>query len=309
MELLLKKISKYYGKNCRLVSKFDTGNYGETYRVNLDLEDYVMKIIPKVEKSSLNQMLPFLHFINNENVMVPHPLKAIDGHWYYETDYKNKPVYIYIYPLLTGENLEDTVEESIDRGRIKELGIELASLHNAMNCYPREKLSSLNMWYETDGLFMIFEEVHKDISNDILIAYEKSIEQLKQFDLAYDQVIHNDMHMANILYHKATKQFKFIDLEDSVIGNRIMDIAILCFDLQVIGGTQERISKGVADLISGYETLLPLNEAERDIIPVMLKVLEIASYINFYVYKDQNDPWLKKFFDGREEKIINPMNA
>ncbi len=305
MELLLKSISEHYGKTVQIIKEFPTGNYGMTMKVSLDDELCVMKMIPSSDRSKLDHILPFQYFINKHGLNVPCPLKTINGTWFFETIYEGKTMLVYVYPLLTGENLENSIEDSISKGLLKSLGKEVAKLHQVMSDYPKSELKHFRPWDVGEGLFVIYEEINKDIPQVLIDIYEKSRADFKQLNLPMNQTIHGDMHFANILYDSTLESLEFIDLEDCVMGSSIMDIAILCFDLPIVCPSVESTSAGIADIIEGYEALCPLTKEEKQALPILLKMLETASYVNCYGYRDMPDPWLSRFFDGREKNILS----
>jgi hypothetical protein len=47
-----------------------------------------------------------------------------------------------------------------------------------------------------------------------------------------------------------------------------------------------------------------VNPGQVAAIPACLKLLEAASYINFYPHKDSGDPWLETFYKGRKEGLL-----
>lgn len=299
-----KSIETHYGKKVGEMRRFQTGNYGETYKVSLDSEAFVVKVFPETEAGSLGQMLDLLHYINEHNIQVPNPMKTLDNQWFVREVLNEKPVMYYVYPFLEGINLEDTIQEAIEGGLLNKLGSELARLHQFMRSYPAEYLKDKRKWNEVEGLMVIYEIVHEDIPKTIVEVYHSQREALNQLQLCENQVVHSDMHLANILLSEENKAFRFIDMDECVIGNPVMDIAVLCFDLPVICTEEELWQKGLKDLLTGYEEVTPLEQKEKEAIPIMLKLLEIASYINYYAYREVPDPWFQHFFEGRRDKIL-----
>jgi Ser/Thr protein kinase RdoA (MazF antagonist) len=176
-----------------------------------------------------------------------------------------------------------------------------------MQSYDEKYLTDIKKWCETNCLFTIFEEVNPEIDEDVLKRYEEVRNCLAETQDADDAIIHSDLHFANVLYDKEMDRYKFIDLEDVVLGSVQMDLSILIFDLPVIIKDEKNLEKGIKDIIRGYNSITKLDEKQVATIPLYLKLLEIASYINFYAYKDSDDSWIQSFYKGREERILGSM--
>ncbi len=305
MEKVIRNIYENYGFNAQFLEEFPTGTYGVTIKLKVNDELYVLKMILYEENTALNYILPLMHFIGTHGVSVPCPVRTIDGQLYCSTVYELKSMFMYLYPMLVGENLEDSINTIIQNGLTKELGKMVADFHEIIKKYPREELKHLKTWEDSESLFVIFEDINEKISKDIVEVYNKSREDLNQLNLAMDEVIHCDLHTANILYDSEKESFNILDMEDCVLGSRVMDISVLCFDLSVICSSKESWQKGFDDLLLGYESITSLTEIEKAAIPTLVKLLETASYINFYKYKEEEDSWMQSFYKGREKKILH----
>jgi len=303
MDKFIQSIELIYGKDISFIEEFDTGNYGTSLKVLIDGKTYVMKIIPRDETGRIEVLLPILKHINQQGVSVPGPIVTDDGRYMCQTLYNGKEMSVYVYPLLEGKNLENLFDKVINKGYMYDLGKELANLHKSMNEYD-ECIEKLPSWENAEGLFVIYEEIHKDIPNEVIAMYDKYISELKAANLKMNQLIHGDMHMANIVVDKLNS-FKFIDMEECMYGNCMMDIAILVFDIPVVCSDETMSKKGIQDLLRGYNSVNEISFKESSTIPLMLKILEVASYINYYRYKDSSDIWLHKFYNNREERILN----
>ncbi len=301
---LLNIIKKNYQLYLHIEKKFPTGNYGETFKLFSESNQYVLKIIPKVNIDSVKRKLEFSKFLSDSSVNVPCPINTINDELYCLGNYENEEVLYYMYEFLEGINLEDSISKTINNGGFKILGKEIAKLHNAMNNYPIEKLSDIEKWNDVDGLMVIYEDIHKDIPSEITNLYKKYRSEFDKLNLQNNQMIHNDMHMANILYHNEEKIISFIDIEECALGNKVMDLAVLIFDFPVVCSQGELVKKGITDILEGYESINPLSKTEKKSLPLLLKMLETASYINFYKYKGEPDKWLTSFFSNREDILL-----
>jgi Ser/Thr protein kinase RdoA (MazF antagonist) len=300
-----------YGKECTVVKEFSTGNYGKTYELLSEGESWVGKMIPADDKSRINDILQLQKHISNHGVFVPDPAYAKNGRLYDTFNYRDNEYLMLLYRKLSGENVEDRIDDYIEQDKLYDLGREVALLHQAMQSYNKNKLASVKKWQEADCLFTIFEEVDPDIDAGVLKRYEEIRNSLTETQDKDEEIIHSDLHFANVLYDKEMDRYKFIDLEDVVMGNIQMDLSILLFDLPVITNKEEKkqnILKGVIiEIIRGYNSIIHLNEMQIETIPSYLKLLEIASYINFYAYRDSDDIWLQTFYSGRKERILRNL--
>lgn len=304
MEALLQYIYENYKLKAKFIEEFPTGNYGITMKLEIEGQFFVLKLIPYEENHSLNKILPFMHFLASKGANVPYPVKDYKGNLYSNVNYKDNVMSLYIYPMLEGENLEDSIEDIISCNLTSNLGKMIAQLHKAMAEYPQDKLKGTKTWDEGESLFAIYETLNDNIPCEVVNLYNEKKKELKQLNIEMKKMIHCDLHMANILYDKMSHKFKILDMEDCVLGNRLMDLSTLCFDMSILCQSETKWKKGFQDLLSGYEHILSISDDEKKAIPIMVKILEIACYINFYEYKNENDPWMKSFFCNREEKIL-----
>jgi Ser/Thr protein kinase RdoA (MazF antagonist) len=208
---------------------------------------------------------------------------------------------------LRGENVENNIDEYIQHKKLYHLGRDVAFLYQTMQSYHHEELTQIHPWSTTECLFTLFEDVLPEIDGMILERYEDAkndVMAIQEFD---NDLIHSDLHFANILFDKELEKYKFIDFEDVVFGAVQMDLAIMIFDLPVIiqhKEHQHQIEHVIIELIQGYHSIHPLNAKQVITIPKYLKLLETASYLNFYSYNHSDDSWLQTFFQERKERIL-----
>jgi Ser/Thr protein kinase RdoA (MazF antagonist) len=303
-------ILEAYGKECTIVKEFPTGNYGKTYELLSEGESWVGKVIPADDKSRINSILQLQKHISNNGVFVPNPAYTKNNRLYDTFNYNDNEYLMLLYRKLSGENVEDRIDDYIKQNKLYDLGREVALLHQVMQSYNKQQLTNVKKWLETDCLFTIFEEVDPGIDASILKRYEEIRNSLTETQDTDEEIIHSDLHFANVLYDKEMDRYKFIDLEDVVLGSVQMDLSILIFDLPVImkkEANKKNIESVSIEIIRGYDSIIQLNEKQIATIPLYLKLLEIASFINFYASKDSDDIWIQTFYSGREERVLRNL--
>jgi Ser/Thr protein kinase RdoA (MazF antagonist) len=168
------KIHEAYGMECTEIEEFSTGYSGKTYEILSNGESWVVKLIPAEDKVRVNETLNFLRHISDSGISVPNPVVTKSGELFDMLVHDATGHIMYVYRKLTGENAEDRIDDHIHQNKMRDLGCEVALLHQAMQSFDREKLAGTTRWNETDCLFMVSGEVNPGIDADILRDLENA---------------------------------------------------------------------------------------------------------------------------------------
>ncbi|MHC4225614.1 MAG: phosphotransferase enzyme family protein [Planctomycetota bacterium] len=308
MNGIAKRIEEVYGIRCRSVRPFPTGNAAVTCEVVMDQDRRVVKILPIGDRLRSVQLLRLQRFIGGRGISAPAPVRTASGELCATILYEGEERMMFMYRKLDGENAERHVDGLVRAGNFQELGREVARLHEAMQAFGKARLTGLKSWHRTDCLFSASDAGGADAR--IWKRYEDRRDALIETNGACADVIHGDLHLANVLFDGEADRFRFIDLEGVVLGSVQMDLATLIFDLPVVMrlvGSRRGAGAPVSDLIRGYRSIRRLSERQLRSIPGILNLLEASCYLKFRKLEGHGGPWIGEFLPGREERILKDL--
>ena len=235
-------------------------------------------------KAMIQEEHDFLSDLEDGGLPVVAPLKLFTGNTIEEAN----GMYFSCFPKAKGRMCQELLPKDLQR-----LGRSLARLHNIGESRTFEHRPSLTVEEILDpGLKASQEHCAPELREKYRIAAEDVADYLLDTLVPENYIrIHGDCHKGNFLEvdeHGKTKEFFFVDFDDSVMGPVAQDFWML------LSGDEDESQDDLECLMNGYLELRNLNESDLDILPA-LRGLRIIHYSG-WIARRWEDPSFPKLF-------------
>lgn len=250
-------------QTCELIRR----GFNDTYLVTAEQTKYIFRVYfnGKYYISSPEAFqfeLDLLDYLKAQHITVSYPIRMTNGEFLGWTPTPLGERATTLFSFAEGINISEvpaTVEQ------ITAAGKTLAALHLAANNFssPYERYH-LNLKYLVDEPLRLIEE-HKDEEGQALLASLPPIAELVDAvkSLSIDNgeygIIHSDAHIDNM--HFQGNEVTLFDFDHCGYGWRVYDLVAFHDNLSTSPKYQEAF-------LSGYESLRPLSQGERDCFPI-----------------------------------------
>lgn len=217
-----------------------------------------------------------------------------------ESLFNHNGMYFCLSPKLTGQHPE---ADNLDQ--LYQLGELIGQVHLEMNTPFFERISVSPLEQMTQAAKHILEADY--LPQKLKPIYQEQIAKLLDMSATRIQAywptqlraIHGDSHRSNLMLHNG--QFHLLDFDDCQNGVAVQDIWL---HLTQTENPREQLS----EIIEGYETYLPFETRELDLIDVFksARIIQYAAWLQ----QRWSDPAFVKAFPwfGSEEYWINHLN-
>ena len=257
----IEPISSYWGKTSLVITT--DGKY------------FVLK-----EKQSLSQAkqeFNLLSSLSSAGAPVAVPIRPIDGEHCLLVDGKT----YCLYPKLPGKAIKEHYAGDTTT-RAKSFGKAIAFLHSCLiKCENIGGIPNLKLIEQIQEWAIPCIRKNGEIFDGYTVEetwniFEREFVQLED-DLT-KQLIHRDLHPANMLYENG-RLTGFVDFDMIVSGFRIFDVCY-CATSILVGGFQDSAKRekwpGIFHaLVGGYQEMCPLSSVELQAIPGTLAAIEL----------------------------------
>lgn len=225
IEDIIKSELNFVPKN---LSEIQEGIRHETYRVELNSENYIIQISenPHEDLKLLRQKLYWYNVLHDSNLPTPKPftdeVKKSDDIWY----------------ILVEELLGQDADQNINKNRVLEAGRYLAKLHQyrEFEDFGLTKITdngnvNISNPNHANWISTMFQDSIKRFEKHNLMSLSKDLNQIskqvnERVPRTFDSVIcHNDYSPDNVLYNKDDELTGIIDFDIAYRGDRNRDIA------------------------------------------------------------------------------------
>lgn len=247
--------------------------YTSAWEVN---SQYVIKIYD--EKDQLERNLNILTILSECNIPVAEIVPTMTGNQYVENNGK----YYFVSKKLVGSNSTDIRDVELAR----HMGAAIALLHKAfIECektiefWDNSLLAEMQGWIKDNLKANGWQIIGED-------EYVKVVKQLEQvYDTLPKQLIHRDVHFGNFLF--ADRQFSgYLDFDLSQRNIRIFDLCYFLTGLLAeeaeVPLTEDEWLHIVSVVIEGYESINVLTVQEKEIMPCVMKCIEVL-FAAYYI--------------------------
>lgn len=244
---------------------------------------YVLKVYD--DRNALERNVQLLEALKEEGIPVAGIVRLPDGAAYL---HENGRYYILMHKL-PGDNTEYgkwTPEMAYKMGEV------IAGLHVAF----RKCEAKLTFWDNS-----LLDEIQGWIRTELekrgwpLVSqaeFEQTVSALKlNYDELPRQLIHRDVHLGNFLFHDGDFS-GYIDFDLSQKNIRIFDLCYFLLSLLLEKSEcpidEERWLDTAAHVVSGYESRIRLNEAEKRALPCVMESIELL-FVAYFIQANETD--------------------
>ena len=230
-----------------------------------------------------------------------------------ETLFRHNEMFFCLSPRLVGQHPE---ADNLDQ--LYQIGELIGQLHQNLSTTPFEKrisVSPLSQMDEAANLILsghtLFgqTELAKDLQlpEKLKATYKKQIQilrdkceaSIKRYWPSQRRPIHGDSHRSNLMLHNG--QFHLLDFDDCQNGVAVQDLWLHITQT-------ENPRQQLSEIIEGYETYLPFETRELDLVDVF-KCVRVINYAA-WLQSRWHDPAFTKAFAwfGSEDYWLNHIN-
>ncbi len=264
----LKKIALSYGIKALDFKAMEGGNTNSNYYIRGEQSDYMLTLAEEKSWEETQQLATLLQWLEKYGFVTSKVHLSLDAETV--TVYAGKPV-------LIKKWIEGKVCENMSGDMLGQIGESMAKLHQIP---APEFLPKLHPY----GLQMFSTVVDKAIDKAYESWLAKQIQILNQNlpDNLPSGLIHGDVFFDNVLF-KDNKIKAIIDFEEACCYPLLFDLGMAILGLC---RTNEEIDlMKIKALIKGYEELRPLENLEKEFLPLFIKYAATAtSYWRFWKY-------------------------
>lgn len=264
----IQEITSYYDLTVSHFEAIDGGQGNSSYLLTSNRGDYVLTVFDGKEWADVIMLGQLLNNLEKNEFNTTRIIPRLDGE--NVTKYQKKPVMIK--PYIEGQVIENLNEEMLEQS-----GEEIAKLHQI----PPPDYLPLTQSY---GRQVFSNVIGKGIDPDYeswLANRQKYLENHFPNELPRG-LIHGDLYYDNLLFDKNKLQ-AIIDFEEACNYYLIFDIGMGIVG-QCTDGKTVSLDKARA-LVTGYQKVRKLAEAERKALQVFVEYAAIAtSYWFFWNY-------------------------
>ncbi|UVH55719.1 homoserine kinase [Variovorax paradoxus] len=185
-----------------------------------------------------------------------------------------------------------------------ELGAMLARMHLAGRDYPRiqPNLRGLHWWNETVPVVLPYIEESQAALLRAELAYQNHVAESSAYAALPRGPVHADMFRDNVMFATggeagaAPRLTGVFDFYFAGTDTWLFDLAVCLNDWAIDLPTGRHDAERADSLLSAYETVRPLNAAERALLPAMLR----AAALRFWISR------LWDFHLPREASMLKP---
>ncbi|WP_371806789.1 phosphotransferase enzyme family protein [Candidatus Lokiarchaeum ossiferum] len=293
-------LEQSYHINALSILQLNGGNWANTFDVESNQGSLIVKILETTRSSPTEEIqTQILFYLASKNIIVRNPIPNIHGNCNTFCQFEGNNYQITVFQKIQGHVIEEHMS-LLTSNVVEILGENLARFHNELSKGGFD--SHYKLWNQQENLFTQFD--FGQVDNSIVDRYHSFFNKLSHEPMQC-QLIHGDMHFANIVLQKDPQEIGFIDFDDMILGHPVMDLSVLILDyaIMTLKSNDEIIQKFVVPLLSGYFRLKPLTKEEILMIPLILKVLELNLYIQCYEIRDSEAVWIKNFYVNRTQSV------
>lgn len=260
-----------------------SGEISQIYSTAWDISNqYVLKIYEDL--GLLKRNITMLHSLHTAGIPVARIIPLPDGSDYLE--YHES--YCILMDKLPGQNLVNIAKQPAELSY--QMGTVLGRLHigfqrceNQITFWNNSLLDELKGWIQESFVINDWNYISKEDFDDTVHTLSQVYDELPK------QLIHRDVHFGNFLFDQG-KFSGYIDFDLSQRNIRIFDIAY--FLLGLLSDKEcNKISDQnwliiVQETIRGYDEYITLLDSEKNILPTVMKCIELLFVAYFTNEKD-----------------------
>ena len=295
-------LQSFYHIEAHSIVQLHGGNWANTYSVKYNHGSLIVKILDETRTSPTEEIQnQILLFLASKNLIVRNPIPNIHGDFNTLIQIDDLDYHFTVFQKIQGFVIEEHMNLLTPK-TTEILGDHLARFHKEISQGGFD--SYFKFWNQQENLFT--QRDFGQVQSSIVNRYQRFLKRLSQIPMRC-QLIHGDLHFANLILQNDLQGIGFIDFDDIILGSPIMDLGILILDyaIMTLESNEVIIENFIIPLLSGYIKQKSLNREEILMIPVILKLLELNLYIQCYEIRDSEATWIKNFYINRTKSVLS----
>lgn len=282
-------------------------NYFVTAQSGAQSRDYVLTLFERLTFEQLPFYLHLMKHLAERGIPVPRPNANAQGHLVF--DVKGKPAAVV--DRLRGRN-----ELHPGPAHCAAVAATLARMHLAGRDFAltQANLRGLSWWNETVPVVLPHLSVAQAALIQSELAYQNQIAAGPSYAALPRGPIHADLFRDNVMFEELDGQphlSGFFDFYFAGVDNWIFDVAVClndwCVDLQ----TGAHDARRADSFLAAYQSVRPLEEAERELLPAMLRGAALRFWISrlWDYHLPRQASMLKAHDPGHFERVLRARVA
>jgi len=251
-------------------------NYFATTELEGQTHDYVLTLFERLSFEQLPFYLRLMRHLAQHDIAVPTPHANAKGELVF--DIKNKPTAVV-------DKLRGQSELSPGITHCAQVGAQLARMHLAGRNFElsQPNLRALPWWNETVPVVLPYLNDSQKVLISQELAYQNHIAASSSYAALPRGPIHADLFRDNVMFDTVDGSpvlSGFFDFYFAGVDTWMFDLAVClndwCIDLE----TGVHHAQRTHSFIAAYNTVRPLQAAERELLPAMLRAGALRFWIS-----------------------------
>jgi homoserine kinase type II len=233
------------------------------YFADTDRGRFVLTVFERLTFEQLPFYLGLMQHLAQQGIPVPEP--HADGSGEILHTLEGKPAAV-VDRLLGTHHLQPSV------GDVQQLGAMLARMHLAGQSFPLQQpnLRGLAWWGATVPQVRPFLSREQDALICTELAHQQEVASRDDFAALPRGPIHADLFRDNVMFHEG-RLSAFFDFYFAGVDTWVFDLAVCLNDWCIELETGQWALERAQALLRAYETVRPLQAAERRLLPSLLR--------------------------------------
>ncbi len=251
-------------------------NYFVTAQSGTQNRDYVLTLFERLTFAQLPFYLHLMKHLAQRGIPVPLPSANAQGHLVFE--FKGKPAAVV--SRLRGRN-----ELAPDPVHCAAVGGMLARMHLAGRDFAmtQANLRGLPWWNETVPVVLPHLSAAQAALIQSELAYQNQVAAHSSYAALPRGPIHADLFRDNVMFEELDGQphlSGFFDFYFAGVDNWVFDIAVCLNDWCIDLPTGAHDAPRAGSFLRAYQSVRPLEQAERELLPAMLRGAALRFWIS-----------------------------
>lgn len=253
----------------------NTNYFASTERDGQTFE-YVLTLFERLTSEQLPFYLQLMKHLAERGVPVPMPQANAQGELVFTL--KGKPAAVV-------SKLSGASELDPGPAHCAAVGTAMASMHLAGRDFPmtQPNLRGLSWWNETTPVVLPYLDPDQAALLQSELAYQNHVAQSSPYAALPRGPIHADLFRDNVLFESVAGQPRLSGLFDfyfAGVDSCLFDLAVVLNDWCIDRDTGRHQADNASALLQAYGRIRPLQAAERDLLPALLRAAALRFWIS-----------------------------
>lgn len=251
-------------------------NYFASATLNGQPHDYVLTLFERLTFTQLPFYLKLMKHLAQRGIAVPEPMANAQGALVFDVQGK---------PAAVVDKLRGSSELAPSTEHCAQVGAMLARMHLAGRDFElsQPNLRGLDWWNETVPVVLPYLSVSQKALITQELAYQNHVAAQSSYAALPRGAIHADLFRDNVMFDKvgsAPVLSGFFDFYFAGIDTWLFDLAVCLNDWCIDLATGTHHAQRAHGFIAAYESERPLTEAERVLLPALLRAAALRFWLS-----------------------------